>query len=283
MAASSFTEDKMWLNGTEVDIPSNVRLIRCMKLCKFSTAGLLGKPAQPIKPFQSFHSTVKQIAENKSNKKSILAYKLHICSENNFPTAAGLASSAAGYACFVYTLASLYGIENEELTAIGRLGSGSACRSFHGGFVRWKAGELVDGSDSIAVQVAPVSHWPEMHVLILVVSDTKKKVGSSLGMKLATENSELLKYRASVCVPKRITDIEKAIADRDYPTFGELTMRDSNQFHAVCLDTYPPCVYMNDTSHTIANFVHVYNAHYQGVRVSLRLHFCILYEYSTFL
>ena len=25
--------------------------------------------------------------------------KVHICSENNFPTAAGLASSAAGYAC----------------------------------------------------------------------------------------------------------------------------------------------------------------------------------------
>ena len=24
---------------------------------------------------------------------------IHVCSENNFPTAAGLASSAAGYAC----------------------------------------------------------------------------------------------------------------------------------------------------------------------------------------
>lgn len=26
-------------------------------------------------------------------------WHVHICSENNFPTAAGLASSAAGYAC----------------------------------------------------------------------------------------------------------------------------------------------------------------------------------------
>ena len=26
-------------------------------------------------------------------------FSVHICSENNFPTAAGLASSAAGYAC----------------------------------------------------------------------------------------------------------------------------------------------------------------------------------------
>lgn len=28
-----------------------------------------------------------------------LSHKVHICSVNNFPTAAGLASSAAGFAC----------------------------------------------------------------------------------------------------------------------------------------------------------------------------------------
>ena len=31
--------------------------------------------------------------------KALLNCKVRICSENNFPTAAGLASSAAGYAC----------------------------------------------------------------------------------------------------------------------------------------------------------------------------------------
>lgn len=42
---------------------------------------------------------MKRVAEKKPNNKSITTYRLHICSENNFPTAAGLASSAAGYAC----------------------------------------------------------------------------------------------------------------------------------------------------------------------------------------
>lgn len=39
-----------------------------------------------------------------------------------------------------------------------------------GGFVQWQAGVQKDGSDSIAVQLAPKTHWPEMRVFILVVS-----------------------------------------------------------------------------------------------------------------
>lgn len=35
-ADPSFTEDKMWLNGIKVDIPSNVRLNRCIDFRKLS-------------------------------------------------------------------------------------------------------------------------------------------------------------------------------------------------------------------------------------------------------
>lgn len=96
-------------------------------------------------------------------------WKVHICSNNNFPTAAGLASSAAGYACLTAALAKLYNFTG-DISEIARTGSGSACRSVFGGFVRWYMGSDPTGVDSIAKQIAPASHWPEMRIIILVVN-----------------------------------------------------------------------------------------------------------------
>ena len=42
---------------------------------------------------------LKRDSDGVSKNSELLGQRVHICSENNFPTAAGLASSAAGYAC----------------------------------------------------------------------------------------------------------------------------------------------------------------------------------------
>uniref|UniRef100_A0A8C5T3E4 Mvd1 C-terminal domain-containing protein n=1 Tax=Malurus cyaneus samueli TaxID=2593467 RepID=A0A8C5T3E4_9PASS len=54
-------------------------------------------------------------------------------------------------------------------------------------------GERPDGTDSLALQVAPETHWPELRVLVLVVSGEKKPVGSTAGMQTSVETSPLLK------------------------------------------------------------------------------------------
>ena len=171
-------------------------------------------------------------------------------SENNFPTAAGLASSAAGFAALVKAIADMYSLPCTagNLSMIARQGSGSACRSLFGGFVAWDMGSLPSGLDSLAVQVAPASHWPGIRAAILVVSAAKKDVSSTSGMQATVATSGLFSHRAANQVPARLEAMKKAVLARDFEAFADLTMRDSNQFHAVCLDTSPPIFYMNDIS-----------------------------------
>ncbi|CAG5116992.1 unnamed protein product [Candidula unifasciata] len=232
--SESFKEDRIWLNGREESIESP-RIQNVLKEIR--------------------RRAHKRSADSKGESK--LFQHVHIVSENNFPTAAGLASSAAGYACLVYSLAKLFAVQG-EISDIARQGSGSACRSIYGGFVKWKMGEREDGTDSYAVQVAPESHWPEMRALILVVSDQKKLVGSTEGMQTSIATSELMKHRINL-VPKWTDEIIEAIKQKDFTTFAKITMRESNQLHAVCLDTYPPIMYLNDTSKLIIRLVHCIN------------------------
>jgi diphosphomevalonate decarboxylase len=161
----------------------------------------------------------------------------------------------------VASLAALYKLPTDasQLSLIARQGSGSACRSLLGGFVAWEVGNRPDGSDSIAVQIAPKEHWPEMHALICVVSDAKKGTSSTAGMQRTVETSALLQHRIKDVVPARMQAIIEAIQARDFDTFARVTMQDSNQFHAVALDTDPPIFYLNDTSRAIIAVVVEYN------------------------
>ena len=133
--SKNFQTDRIWLNGKEEDI-KNPRLVNCLREIR---------------------------------KRSGSEDHVHICSENNFPTAAGLASSAAGYACLVYTLCQVFDIK-DNISEIARQGSGSACRSIYGGFVQWHMGTKEDGSDSVASMIKEAEFWSDLHVLILVVS-----------------------------------------------------------------------------------------------------------------
>ena len=187
--------------------------------------------------------------------------KVHISSFNNFPTAAGLASSASGFAALVSSLAALYKLpaNPSELSLIARQGSGSACRSLFGGYVAWEMGSKADGSDSLAVEVAPASHWPDIHALICVVNDAKKGTSSTSGMQRTVETSALLQHRIKHVVPERMEAISQAIKAKDFDSFARITMQDSNQFHAVALDTDPPIFYMNDVSKSIISLIVEYN------------------------
>ncbi|GAQ91371.1 diphosphomevalonate decarboxylase [Klebsormidium nitens] len=240
----AFEEDKLWLNGKEVSISDSVRYQNCLRAVRERAQGI-------------------EAGGEKASQEQLRSWRIHVASRNNFPTAAGLASSAAGFACLVFSLAQLLGVTEErpgDLSAIARLGSGSACRSLYGGFVRWNMGQASDGHDSIAEQVAGEEHWPDLRVLVAVVNDRQKDTSSTAGMQQSVRTSPLLLHRAKAVVPERMVAMERAIAARDFQAFGALTMADSNQFHATCLDTSPPIFYMNDASRQVIGLVEQWNA-----------------------
>jgi diphosphomevalonate decarboxylase len=47
---------------------------------------------------------------------------------------------------------------------------------------------------------------------------------------------------------------------RDWNTMSEVIMRDSNNFHSICLDTYPPIFYLDDFSREVMELVHQFNS-----------------------
>ncbi|KZT10878.1 Diphosphomevalonate decarboxylase [Laetiporus sulphureus 93-53] len=239
-ADPSFEKDRLWLNGVEEEIKDGGRLATCISEMKRMR---------------------REVERQDPSLPKLSSYGVHICSRNNFPTAAGLASSASGFAALVSSLAALYSLpaSPSELSLIARQGSGSACRSLFGGFVAWEMGSKPDGSDSLAVEVAPREHWPDIHALICVVSDDKKGTSSTSGMQRTVETSTLLEHRIRHVVPARMKAISEAIRARDFDAFARITMQDSNQFHAVALDTDPPIFYMNDVSRAIIAIIVEYN------------------------
>ncbi|GLB37013.1 putative diphosphomevalonate decarboxylase family protein [Lyophyllum shimeji] len=260
-ADPSFTEDRLWLNGKEEEIKEGGRTATCIAEMKRLRKQEV-EDKQPNEPKVKNHPHhAPQILRSDHLGLQLSTHHVHIASFNNFPTAAGLASSASGFAALVSSLAQLYKlpVSPSTLSLIARQGSGSACRSLFGGFVAWEQGTLPDGSDSLAVEVAPQSHWPDMHALICVVSDDKKGTSSTSGMQRTVETSPLLQHRIKHVVPQRMADISAAIRARDFDKFAEITMRDSNQFHAVALDTEPPIFYMNDVSRAIIALIVEYN------------------------
>lgn len=63
-------------------------------------------------------------------------------------------------------------------------------------------------------------------------------------------------------MPARMAEMARCVQERDFPGFAQLTMKDSNQFHATCLDTFPPISYLSDTSRRVMLLVHRFNAHH---------------------
>ncbi len=188
--------------------------------------------------------------------------------ENNIPTAAGLASSASGFAALVMALDDLagWGLDKKELSMLARLGSGSASRSVFDGFVQWHAGDKPDGTDSFAEKL-PIE-WPEFRIGILELSTAKKPIGSRDGMNRTVETSELYKSWPKQAAANLET-LRTAIENHDFPSLGETAECNALSMHATMMAAWPPLIYLQPE--TIEQIHKVQRVRSEGLEVFLTM------------
>lgn len=182
-------------------------------------------------------------------------------SENNFPTASGLASSASGFAALVgaATAAAGLSLSDRALSRLARLGSGSAARSLFGGFVEWRAGRRADGADCYARTVYPPRHWPELVDLVLLVRGAPvKETRSADAMQRTVATSPAFPARIAE-VPARLARLRRAVGARDPDRLFPLVMEECDSFREVCETTRPSLDYLTATSRAILGEVRAAN------------------------
>lgn len=189
-----------------------------------------------------------------------------ISSTNNFPTAAGFASSAAGASAFVGALAGFIGNTEEpisfwserniNLSRIARQVSGSGCRSIYGGFVEWQPGT---DETSISQQVFNENYWDNFVAISISLHTKPKKIPSTQGMQHTVKTCPWAMWRANEIVPKRINDAKDFIAKKDFNSLAEIIMKESNELHANCAASYPPFYYLKDESRDVIEAIHQLN------------------------
>jgi diphosphomevalonate decarboxylase len=171
--------------------------------------------------------------------------RARVTSSNNFPTGAGLASSASGFAALVRAGEAALGLElsARERSIVARQGSGSAARSIFGGFVEMHAGTAADGSDSFAEPLLPGAQWP-LEVVIAVTAKGEKEVGSRSGMTRSATSSPY--YPAWVAgQPADLATARAAIRARDFAALAAIAEHNCLKMHAAAIAAQPPLVYWN--------------------------------------
>lgn len=167
---------------------------------------------------------------------------LYIVTTNNFPTGAGLASSASGFAALTTAINQhcKLGLSPAVLSTWARQGSASAARSIFGGFVS------LTGPDWQAESLADKNHWP-LQIVVAITSEATKQVGSTEGMRRTAATSPFFSswvetadadYKAAV----------GAIEERNFELLATISEHNCLKMHSIMLTSSPALSYWNSAT-----------------------------------
>lgn len=184
-----------------------------------------------------------------------------VVTDNDFPTGAGLASSASGFAALVTAAAGALDLRlaRSRLAEIARRGSGSAARSLYGGFVLL---ENTDGGTRCRT-LLEAEAWP-LSVVVAVTTTDAKAVGSTAGMERSRRSSPY--YPA--WVSSHAADLDEAVEAverHDFERLAELSEHSCLKMHAVMISSRPPLLYWSAA--TVACMQRIAELRHAGVPV----------------
>lgn len=175
-------------------------------------------------------------------------------SRNDFPTAAGLASSASGFAALALAASTAAGLSLsvEAISGLARQSSASAARSLFGGFA-----SLLAGSEH-AHSVAPLDHW-DLRLLVAVTEEGRKPLGSTEAMEVTKRDSPY--YSAWVAhAPELYREAETAVRERQFDTLGACMEQSTLMMHASMWATRPAILFFTDTTLAVVHRVRALRA-----------------------
>ncbi len=169
--------------------------------------------------------------------------RVAVDSDNNFPTAAGLASSSSAFSALALAASAAAGVDRDPtaLSVLARQGSGSACRSLWGGWVEWRHGDDPEGRDSHGLPVAPRDHW-DLRLVVVFIAKGPKPIGSTAGM-IRTQTTCPLYPGWVESAPADVEAGRAAVLARDLPALGAAMEHSTNKMHATMIATAPTIRY----------------------------------------
>jgi diphosphomevalonate decarboxylase len=150
-------------------------------------------------------------------------------SDNDFPTASGLASSASGFAAMALAAVRAAGADWDasRVSDLARQASASAARSVFGGFV-----ELEVGASSAHAVAAP-AHMP-LAILVCVTTEGPKAVGSTDGMRVTMTKSPYARAWLEHA-PRLHVRLREALLAGDLAEVGVLAEASALAMHATAI------------------------------------------------
>lgn len=187
---------------------------------------------------------------------------LYIKTYNNFPHSCGIASSASGFAALtIACIAALtdsydfeqlqkHGLDVEKLSFLSRLGSGSSCRSFWDGFVKWEATEHWNTQKSY--QLFDSKHW-ELCDIVVVIDKNIKKISSTIGHNNALKSPIFFNRISNI--QHRIYELEKAILYKDFERFTYIVETEAQDFHDIICSSLGNNFYFTDKTYEFKDWL----------------------------